>query len=120
MKFVGIAELIVIYDAKIVDYKQVIFLHVVSARVELVIATQESVKIHKTKQNRLLSPLGTGGRRMSICDFKKIDIAEGSNTWECSECESVFYFEEGMPHENHFYYCPNCGLKIAREIWCNE
>ena len=51
------------------------------------------------------------------CIFRKVDNGEGSNTWECSECEKTYYFEDGMPHENSYHYCPNCGRRIQEELW---
>ena len=52
------------------------------------------------------------------CIFFRVDYqrGEGSNTWECSNCEDVFQFDEGSPGDNHWSFCPACGAAILDEI----
>ena len=49
------------------------------------------------------------------CKFTYVDLGEGSNTWECSECGETLYFDEGMPSGNGYKYCPFCGAYIVEE-----
>lgn len=56
------------------------------------------------------------------CTFRQVDFynGDGSNTWECSNCKEVFYFDEGSPMENNFNFCPHCGEEIALELYEND
>ena len=49
------------------------------------------------------------------CKYTYVDLGEGSNTWECSECDKVWQFGEGMPSENGYQFCPFCGAYIVEE-----
>lgn len=37
------------------------------------------------------------------------------DVWRCSKCEEYFYFDEGTPQDNKYYYCPCCGAKMRME-----
>lgn len=37
------------------------------------------------------------------------------DTWECSECKTLFTTLEGTPKDNLFNFCPNCGAKMESE-----
>jgi len=32
--------------------------------------------------------------------------------YQCSECKTQFYLEDGNPYANAYWYCPNCGAKM--------
>ena len=58
--------------------------------------------------------------KMNNCTFIKVDNGEGSNTWKCSVCKRVFYFDEGSPIANLYFYCPHCGAKITEQTFPDE
>lgn len=37
------------------------------------------------------------------------------DTWECSECKTLFTTLEGTPKDNLFNFCPNCDAKMESE-----
>lgn len=38
------------------------------------------------------------------------------DVWRCSKCKEYFYFDEGTPQDNQYYYCPCCGAKMESEV----
>ena len=38
-----------------------------------------------------------------------------ANSWECSECGGLSIINDGTPHENNWYFCPYCGIKLKEE-----
>ena len=36
--------------------------------------------------------------------------------YDCSVCDESFCFIEGVPEENFYRYCPNCGAKMDGEV----
>lgn len=40
------------------------------------------------------------------------DVYGGEDLWWCSACKEEFILIEGTPHDNGYYYCPNCGAQM--------
>jgi len=54
------------------------------------------------------------GRWLELDDFN-------FNTYyDCSACGESFCFIEGVPEENLYSYCPNCGAKMDLEATAND
>ena len=37
------------------------------------------------------------------------------NVYCCSNCREKYFLEEWTPIENRYFYCPNCGAKMAEQ-----
>lgn len=40
---------------------------------------------------------------------------DGSNAYNCSECDFVMMLSEGTPKDKEYYYCLKCGAKMDFE-----
>ena len=37
---------------------------------------------------------------------------DGDIAYRCSNCNELFWLEEGTPKDNEYNYCPNCGADM--------
>ena len=56
---------------------------------------------------------------MKECNFIREDDYDYI-IYGCSNCREEWYFEDGIPEDNSYNYCPKCGAKIAKFIELEE
>ena len=53
---------------------------------------------------------------LSHAEWVEDEDMYGDPIYHCSNCNEHFVLEEGTPTDNCYFYCPNCGAKMDKQV----
>lgn len=66
--------------------------------------------------DEVVTILQEGDKKLKTAVLQEKEVGYEGYAWECSNCGALWTLDE--PKEHSYNYCPNCGAKFEKYIYC--